>query len=62
MNQQTKPAPPKQKRPYIADISHACQGKTPCGGACILRADKAHRFHTCRNEHCVYCHSALRFK
>jgi hypothetical protein len=53
--------PPKQKRAYIADVSHACQGKCPCGGACILRNDKRHQFHTCNNEKCRYCHE-LRFK
>jgi hypothetical protein len=62
MNQQAKPEPPpKQKRPHARDISHACTGKCPCGGVCILDATVRHTYHVCHNEHCKQCHSPARF-
>jgi hypothetical protein len=57
-----KPAPPpKQTRPHARDGGYTCPGRTPCGDPCILNSAKRHQFHTCRNERCPHCHSALRF-
>jgi hypothetical protein len=61
MNQAKPVPPPKQKRAYIADVSHACQGKCPCGAKCALDGSHRHRFHTCANKECQRCHADARF-
>jgi hypothetical protein len=49
-------------KPYSSELDHSCPLKCPCGGKCILRADRRHFFHTCRNEHCQHCHGDKRFR